>query len=294
MRFQLPTDVAITWEASDRIRIGCTLHSVTVAESQLTHDLIDQLRTGAELALLRGIVDSSDSEPHCGHRLLDELLSCCERTDADAATLRACIRTTAAAEPLARRIAAELTHSGCQVFLGGADAPLHRRADFVIEVCDRAIAPRRYLEHLSNDRLHLLVTRDTKSITIGPFVVPGATPCIRCNELARLASDPAWLLTATQLLDQPAPACIPELELVTALELGMWGTMLRRSWRERTAQGRASRMRFAGSREVLTPAARSVLPVVFQPECGCRIPAESETADRVLVPTTGSAVFELG
>lgn len=91
MRFQLPTDVAITWEASDRIRIGCTLHSVTVAESQLTHDLIDQLRTGAELALLRGIVDSSDSEPHCGHRLLDELLSCCERTDADAATLRACI-----------------------------------------------------------------------------------------------------------------------------------------------------------------------------------------------------------
>jgi len=49
---------------------------------------------------------------------------------------------------------------------------------------------------------------------VGPLVLPGRTPCLRCLDLARTDRDPAWPLVAAQLTHQAvtrpgAPATVP-------------------------------------------------------------------------------------
>jgi bacteriocin biosynthesis cyclodehydratase domain-containing protein len=54
-------------------------------------------------------------------------------------------------------------------------------------------------------RPHLLVAVRETSAVIGPLVLPGASPCLRCLELARADRDPAWPVLAAQLVgDQRA------------------------------------------------------------------------------------------
>jgi hypothetical protein len=46
---------------------------------------------------------------------------------------------------------------------------------------------------------HLLVTVRETTAYVGPFVLPGRTPCLRCVELARGERDPRWPALAAQL-----------------------------------------------------------------------------------------------
>lgn len=290
MRFQLPSDVAITWAANDQLRIGTTVHSVTVADVPLVHDLIDLLRRSAELALLRGVVDASDCERLTGHTLLRRILTCCERLDGGMSQLHVCIRAPRSGDRLAGLIAAEVTRHGAITAVGGSDAVLPECADFVIEICDRAIPPGRYLEHLSRDRPHLLVTRDAGAVLLGPLVIPGYTACIRCVELQRVAADPHWLVTATQLLDC-APANPPaELELLAALECGLFLGQLRQQWRTLRVPETLASLRFAGAIELVTAAGRSQQRVSVQHGCGCQTPAETERAPQPSEPKTAAGV----
>lgn len=47
---------------------------------------------------------------------------------------------------------------------------------------------------------HLLVTVRENSAAIGPFVLPGQTPCLRCLELTRADRDPQWPTLAAQMV----------------------------------------------------------------------------------------------
>jgi bacteriocin biosynthesis cyclodehydratase domain-containing protein len=49
-------------------------------------------------------------------------------------------------------------------------------------------------------RPHLPVVIRDVTATIGPLVIPGSTPCLRCVELARADRDPAWPVLAAQLI----------------------------------------------------------------------------------------------
>lgn len=49
---------------------------------------------------------------------------------------------------------------------------------------------------------HLIVRGSDLGVAVGPLVVPGQTPCLRCEDLHRTARDPAW----PQLLAQ---LCLP-------------------------------------------------------------------------------------
>jgi bacteriocin biosynthesis cyclodehydratase domain-containing protein len=54
-------------------------------------------------------------------------------------------------------------------------------------------------------RPHLPVAVRETSAVIGPLVLPGVSPCLRCLELARADRDPAWPVLAAQLVgDQRA------------------------------------------------------------------------------------------
>lgn len=45
---------------------------------------------------------------------------------------------------------------------------------------------------LGADQPHLPVVVDDGAVRVGPLVLPGVTPCVRCQDLARTAQDPAW------------------------------------------------------------------------------------------------------
>lgn len=82
-----------------------------------------------------------------------------------------------------------------------APGPVTRRIDVVAPVGFAAVP-----EVLADvrRRTHLFVAvRDTAAV-VGPLVVPGHTPCLRCLELGRGERDPAWPRLAAQLVGEPA------------------------------------------------------------------------------------------
>lgn len=294
MHYRLHPDIAITWDASDQLRVGTSVNSVTVPDSQLTHDLIDLLRQTAPLRLLEGVVATSDTARLAGNTTLRRLLECCERVDGGSAQLHVAVRSTKAGDQFAQSVASECLRHGARVTLGGANALVPDRCDVVIDICDRGIEPRRYLPHLQADRAHLLVTRDAAAIILGPFVIPGATACIRCGDLRQLHNDPNWLVTATQLVDLPAPAPQPELELIAALECGVFIRSLKQRWRRSATRQPVSGIRFVGMREVITAERRWQIPVVAHHECGCQTPVENGSGHHCDEPKTIAGVFARG
>jgi hypothetical protein len=53
---------------------------------------------------------------------------------------------------------------------------------------------------------HLLARLQPGRAVVGPFVVPGRTPCVHCTDLARTALDGAWPVVACELSRVLAPA----------------------------------------------------------------------------------------
>lgn len=55
-------------------------------------------------------------------------------------------------------------------------------------------------------RTHLVVRLEPDRAVVGPLVQPGGTPCIRCQDLARVRLDPAWPHLLAQLCRAPVVA----------------------------------------------------------------------------------------
>ncbi|MBF4609181.1 hypothetical protein [Curtobacterium sp. VKM Ac-1393] len=75
-------------------------------------------------------------------------------------------------------------------------------ADHVVDPALRAAWSRRGVPHLA------VVVGDGR-IRLGPFVVPGAGPCLQCAEFARVDDDPAWPAIASQLWGRPPKPLSP-------------------------------------------------------------------------------------
>lgn len=75
-------------------------------------------------------------------------------------------------------------------------------ADHVVDPALRAAWTRRAVPHLA------VVVGDGR-IRLGPFVVPGAGPCLQCAEFARVDDDPAWPAIASQLWGRPPSPLSP-------------------------------------------------------------------------------------
>jgi hypothetical protein len=71
--------------------------------------------------------------------------------------------------------------------------------DLVVVVAHHLVPPAATVRRLAEDVPHLAVVFDDQAAVVGPHVVPGRTPCLRCAEEHRL-EDPARRAIAAQLL----------------------------------------------------------------------------------------------
>ena len=114
---------------------------------------------------------------------------------------------------------------------------------------------------------HLLVqVRDSTGV-VGPLVLPGRTPCLRCLELTRCDLDPAWPALAAQLSSAgpPQEACDGPLALAVAAQGAMQVLAMVDGTSEPAALG--------GTLEMALPDwrwRRRSWPV--HPDCGCAAP----------------------
>lgn len=126
------------------------------------------------------------------------------------------VRGTVTGDELAEHIAA----LGCTVRRARDDYQPPRPAEIglVVDCADYVLPPRRYTPLMADDVPHLAVIPDDLGATVGPFVVPGLTPCARCDDLNRLDADLAWAAIATQLaVTTRAPLSRFTRELVRSL-----------------------------------------------------------------------------
>lgn len=84
-----------------------------------------------------------------------------------------------------------------------------RQPEFAVIIGDYVLHPERRGRWLRRDIPHLPLVYGDTSVTMGPFIEPGAGPCLYCLELHRTDADPAWPALASQLLNQSSSAQTP-------------------------------------------------------------------------------------
>lgn len=126
--------------------------------------------------------------------------------------------------------------------------------DFVILVSHFVVSPIDIQPWLGRDINHCAIVFGESSVRVGPLVVPGNSPCIRCVELSHIDADPTWSAVAPQVWRKSAAADSAALAVHAAGEsLGMF------------PMGGGYSVRIDG----LT-FSRAVSPHGFHEECGCQ------------------------
>ena len=82
---------------------------------------------------------------------------------------------------------------------------LHLQGDVDVALvsADRVVDPGIPFDLTVRDVPHLIVTRGEHSYEIGPFIIPGVTPCFQCCEHARAEADPYRLSHLRELMNWP-------------------------------------------------------------------------------------------
>jgi len=139
--------------------------------------------------------------------------------------------------------------------------------DVTVLVSYHAISPQQYRGLMRHDIPHLAVVISDVRASVGPLVLPGRTPCLRCLDLHRTDADSAWPTLATQLMTAQMDDPEPEESLLadTAATLAA-GQVLNSIGRQRPAAVGAT-IEF----EVFDylPALRKW---TMHPDCGCAAP----------------------
>lgn len=87
--------------------------------------------------------------------------------------------------------------------LAGAGLGTDPAAPVVLVADDGEITRDRVDPLMRSGRAHLTVAADGRRWTVGPFVVPGTTACLRCVDAHRTETDPRRLVVAEQLARHP-------------------------------------------------------------------------------------------
>jgi hypothetical protein len=112
-----------------------------------------------------------------------------------------------------------LTLAGADVRLStwyGAPDEAIDAQETVIVLAHHVVEPRRVAALMSADIAHVPLVLGGAGAEIGPYVLPGQTPCLSCISAARCDADPAWPHLAAQLIGRAAPPVNPALVMEAA------------------------------------------------------------------------------
>jgi len=134
-------------------------------------------------------------------------------------------------------------------------------ADTVGLVADYLVHPRWANQLLRENVRHCSVVFSDQTITVGPVVTPGETPCLTCLELQRRDDTVGWLEVSSQLWGKRSP-------LHTPANVGMAWSLLSLM----LAPGGVSGVAPGFTRAVFRADEGGVSwqPVDFHPHCACR------------------------
>lgn len=172
------------------------------------------------------------------------------------------------AATLARHVVADLERTGIATSLSPVDAPT------LIVVLAGAACSRSVFEVFAHEDLpHLPAYLHEDTVRIGPLVVPGASPCVNCDDQRRAQWDPAWPALVSQF---DRPLATPGVEAqgaVSALTLRVAAVTVAE---EVVGFCEAQDPRSLGGTLTVGPGTRDLVHerLEFQPTCGCRILAE--------------------
>ncbi len=150
--------------------------------------------------------------------------------------------------------------------------------DAAVLLAARIVPPATHLPWLAADVPHLAVVFDERGSEIGPFVRPGAGPCLRCVHLARRDADAAWPAISAQLAVAPAP---PHRGRARHEALALAASVV--DDLVRTGRSALDSATVVVS-DAPAPEPPRPTPVGMHPECGCRVPGGNAT---VPVPLGG-------
>lgn len=75
-------------------------------------------------------------------------------------------------------------------------------ADLTVVLGAHRVGPERVVRLMGQGAPHLAITMREADVIVGPLVIPGETPCLRCVDLWRAEQDPWWEALWTQLPSQ--------------------------------------------------------------------------------------------
>ena len=133
--------------------------------------------------------------------------------------------------------------------------------DTVVLIADYLVHPH-WADQLSRDNIvHVPIVFSDQTITVGPLVTPGQTPCLVCVESRRREDMVGWLEVSSQLWGQQSP-------LHTAPNIGTAWALLLMLLTPGGGQGGANGF----TRAAFRPEQGTITwqPVDFHPRCSCR------------------------
>ncbi len=266
----------LVWRTPSDLQLGATSPRVVLqGADDLATGLIAALRHGASLETLTTIGVGLGGSTDRVRRLLAALEPAFESVSAAGGPSgtggkrgSGCTVALDADGKLGDRLAADLGALGFAVVdaRDDLDSP-----DLAVLCADWVVPPARHLPWLRRDVPHLPVVFDDTGVRVGPLVVPGEGPCLRCLDLARRDADAAWPVIAAQLAGRAAPTRTPRTVIeAAALTVAVVD--------DRLVHGSSALVResltISRERPAALPRRRSHEP---HPECGCRAPGGSAT-----------------
>jgi hypothetical protein len=257
--YRLPPNLPLVWTSATSIQVGIDPPRARVDDipdnaAPLLHAL-SQGTPASGLAMLARVHQISQDWVDHLVTSLGPALNCPSSSNALRLDLWSTSEALSGLAPLA-------THSGVEVFLPESitddTAPT---GDAVALIADYLVHPR-WADQLSRDNVpHVPVVFSDQTITVGPLVTPGHTPCLVCVESRRRDDMVGWLEVSSQLWGKRSP-------LHTPANIGMAWALLRVF----LTPGGVRDMSPGFSRAAYQASEGSVSwqAVDFHPRCSCR------------------------
>jgi bacteriocin biosynthesis cyclodehydratase domain-containing protein len=294
MVLKLDPRVAIVWRDPFSLQFGVDPARVILREVSTAEErMISALSSGVSRSGLAMIARSCGVTDSAVGNLLDRiepLLGVGSPPTASGATAS---RTAAivGTGPTVERIAEALAQAGIRVIIGtiATDEP----CDIGLAVGHYVLDPESYGFWLRRDLPHLPVVFGETSVTVGPVVEPGLTPCLYCLEHYRRDDDAAWSAIASQLWGRRSTA---ETPLVSREVAARVARMVVRRLEGATSPRGGAAASFRLDAQTGEVTRREWMP---HPDCGCiRLPGnpvsegrpESDCAHGQDLPTISATV----